>query len=655
MLTFCVSAFSQNYDQVKQDVLTLCKAKVLVEDLGSYIRKSTGPEIAVTVTNVSDKNIVELTRAIISCSKPVSIVLSANQDFTKIPDNSFENCDYLKYLFFDGNSGSLKEIGKNAFGNCKRLKYLEIPESVTSVAFNAFQGCVNLIVLEDGEEEISIDDYEFFYDDLHITNIKIPKGANWNGYAFEDGNLGALVIADGIASLNINQIEDCPMLSITIPESVKEITGKLTTDTKILVSDELYAKYHEQYPKMEALDARILKLVTQPGKKHITADELSGITRIPDCAFAGCSNIESIEIPESVTEIGNYAFWRCISLKSVKLPSRLTVIPRYTFKGCVSLQSISIPESVTKIGFCAFECCMGLKSVSLPQNITEIESNAFSNCKGLKSFDFPKGISKINTMIGGCPGIVSVTIPETVTEIGSYAFTGCSSLKSITIPNSVKKIESAAFYDCASLSSIVIPESVTEIREYAFWGCTSLKSVSLPNSICKIPYSTFYNCSSLESITIPSGVKEIENGAFEGCKSLASVSWPETMPYVTCNAFEGCQLLKLKPSQIPSWGKYKYKNGHLISIELPDTLTVIRGWSFENCIKLESVKFPEKVIEIGTSAFRNCPSLKSITIPESVKFIFDNAFDDDTTIYVSKEQYDDFQKWHKYPNMKVKD
>ena len=45
-----------------------------------------------------------------------------------------------------------------------------------------------------------------------------------------------------------------------------------------------------------------------------------GVVRIGSGAFAGCSDLESIELPLGLKTIGNSAFLRCYKLESIKLP-----------------------------------------------------------------------------------------------------------------------------------------------------------------------------------------------------------------------------------------------------------------------------------------------------------------------------------------------
>ena len=78
---------------------------------------------------------------------------------------------------------------------------------------------------------------------------------------------------------------------------------------------------------------------------------------IEESAFANCSGLTSITIPNSVTSIGNSAFSFCSGLTSITIPNSVTSIGNEAFSGCRSLTSITIPNSVTSIGEAAFHVC----------------------------------------------------------------------------------------------------------------------------------------------------------------------------------------------------------------------------------------------------------------------------------------------------------
>ena len=65
----------------------------------------------------------------------------------------------------------------------------------------------------------------------------------------------------------------------------------------------------------------------------------------------------------------------------------------------------------------------------------------------------------------------------------------------------------------------------------------------------------------------------------------------------------------------------------LISVDIPNSVTIINGYAFELCSNLTEIIIPNSITVIGEWAFYNCSGLTSITIPESVISIGDFAFD----------------------------
>ena len=138
----------------------------------------------------------------------------------------------------------------------------------------------------------------------------------------------------------------------------------------------------------------------------------------------------------SVTSIGEGAFAACSGLTSVTIPNSVTSIGTEAFHGCSSLTSVTIPNSVTSIGTLVFFECSGLTSLKVESGNTVYDSR--DNCNAIIE-------SSTNTLIYGCK---NTTIPNSVTSIGTEAFAYCSGLTSVTIPNSVTSIYDYAFWEC---------------------------------------------------------------------------------------------------------------------------------------------------------------------------------------------------------------
>ena len=71
------------------------------------------------------------------------------------------------------------------------------------------------------------------------------------------------------------------------------------------------------------------------------------------------------------------------------------------------------------------------------------------------------------------------------------------------------------------------------------------------------------------------------------------------------------------------WSDYKI---YIKYVALPDGLTNIGEWAFDDCESLTSITIPNSVTSIGVGAFQDCSGLTSIEIPNSVTSIGERAF-----------------------------
>lgn len=78
--------------------------------------------------------------------------------------------------------------------------------------------------------------------------------------------------------------------------------------------------------------------------------------------------------------------------------------------------------------------------------------------------------------------------------------------------------------------------------------------------------------------------------------------------------------------KIVSIGNECFKSKSILSVDIPDSITIIGEYSFSGCVNLVKINIPEGVVSIGNSAFSDCRKLTNVTIPESVMNIGSGVF-----------------------------
>lgn len=271
-------------------------------------------------------------------------------------------------------------------------------------------------------------------------------------------------------------------------------------------------------------------------------DAYRGSIKIP-------ANVSHDSNTYTVTTIGRQAFLLCTELTSLELPNSITTIETEAFLRCAGLTSVTLPNSLTTLGDQAFTNCSSLTSITLPASLTTIGEIAFQNCSAMVNINVEAGNPMFSSIDGAvydkdattiliCPERkTEVALPNSLTTVGVNAFRNCSSLTSIPLPGTLTAIENTAFSGCSGLISITLPSSLTAIGIMAFSRCTSLANIQmqcmtpiectpafsedvLKNAILYIPQGTlaaykavepWKNFANIEEMDF-SGVADIEAG-----------------------------------------------------------------------------------------------------------------------------------------------
>ena len=257
-----------------------------------------------------------------------------------------------EYCTYNGVTYRVTRIGAQAFYCCTRLTSIEIPNSVTSIGSYAFYGCTGLnevhisdigawccIDFPDGEVNPLYYAENLYLNGELVTDVVIPNTVTSIGsYAFccYDG-LTSIVIPNSVTSIGSDAFRGCTGLNTVI--NFSELT----------FSKGSIAYGYIAYYADKVINAPNGELV---GDYYFA--EINGVKTL--CCYIGNDTV--ITLPDNYKgenyAIGNYAFAYCSGLTSVVIPNSVTSIGSSAFYGCISLTSIVIPNSVTSIGENAF-------------------------------------------------------------------------------------------------------------------------------------------------------------------------------------------------------------------------------------------------------------------------------------------------------------
>ena len=316
---------------------------------------------------------------------------------------------------------SVSTIGEMSFASCKSMKNINLPNSINSIEVCAFEFCSGLTSITLPNSVESIGSYAFNCSSLTSIKCEVATPPILGDTVFGVTPLSLCYIPCG--ALAAYQASDwASQVGSFMEDCVEGQQIYYTSNNDSIVTPN----------RADVFGANIVSNTYENGQGVITFD--GPVTSIGIQAFHSCSNLTSINIPETVTSIGRTAFYNCSNLTSINIPEAVTSIGQSAFNGCSNIASINIPEAVTSIGPSAFFICSSLTSINIPDAVTSIERSTFYGCSSLTSINIPKAVTSIGEMaFCYCSGLTSIRIPNSVTSIGNSAFSSCSSLDTIHI------------------------------------------------------------------------------------------------------------------------------------------------------------------------------------------------------------------------------
>ena len=360
------------------------------------------------------------------------------------------------------------------------------------------------------------------------------------------------------------------------------------------------------------------------------------VTAIYKSALASNFSVKKITIESTVNEIGESAFAGS-GVETVILKNGVEVIGVKAFKSCSELKTIEIPDSVKTISAYAFSYCSSLESVSFGKGVTELADHAFASCSKLAEITLPANVRTVgNACFEKCRKLTKVTLGDGIISLGEQAFMNCELLTEVNMGNSLQELGNAAFYACRSLKEITLAPSLKTIGEQAFCKCTQLATVKIGDQVESIggyafedtaiwknaegdvvyigddenPQKWIVGCKNMLTEDVSSvmntSIVGIADKSFFLCEKIVEVGLPDTLRYVGKYAFSGCS--------------------GLVGVLMSKNVINIDDYAFASCTILATFSDTNTLERIGNYAFYNCKVLKSINLPDTVKEIGTYAF-----------------------------
>lgn len=286
---------------------------------------------------------------------------------TQIAEQAFQGMESLRSIYIPGR---VTTIGYEAFQGCSNLQEISIPDSVRSIGIRAFADCSNLknVFLP---SQLSTIGEQTFANCISLEYMTVNDGVTeiYNEAFINCRKLKTVYLPEGMKSIGEQAFFNCSDLeNINFPTGMTTIRKEAFGGCSSLSRIELHGNITHISVRAFAYCSSLTDLIFDHRSDDPTDGSMKDIM-IEEEAFAGCSSLENIILPEHLNGISKGMFRNNTSLRRILIPAGVGEIQDEAFWGCSILSEVTLPENsgVWFIGSNAFEGCGDL-TIGAPFN-----------------------------------------------------------------------------------------------------------------------------------------------------------------------------------------------------------------------------------------------------------------------------------------------
>lgn len=289
----------------------------------------------------------------------------------------------------------------------------------------------------------------------------------------------------------------------------------------------------------------------------------------------------------------------------IEVQEGITALGNYAFDDFISLETISLPDSLEDICQTTFQNCSQLKEIVVPKKVSQLDDGLFNNCISLEKLVVLNPAAVIEYLYGmsydyqifGYTGSTAEVYAKENNKVFLPICTG-------TGDRYDSHFDSNHDIECELCGgkSLVAEGNCGKNATWQLFtdGFLRIKGTGEINNGFSV-FSDF-----ITKVEVSDGVTSIGDDTFQFCVNLEEISLPDSLTSIKTWVFENCKALK--------------------RVVIPESVTALGDYAFRYCDNLEEIVLPEGLQEIGIGAFHGCSSLKKVVVPKNVKVIKAAAF-----------------------------